>query len=109
MVKVPCGYKKRGTHPTPVMGPYTPYKYYLKEPGFLADDLPSAAKPSTANAGEASGTAHDATDPSGASEAGADLPAASVDGPPAASTPAGKNTPLHLAHPRRLPFSVGRN
>ncbi|KAJ1495847.1 pectin lyase fold/virulence factor [Baffinella frigidus] len=36
MRKVPCGYKKRGNNPKPDMGPYTPYKYYLVESGFLA-------------------------------------------------------------------------
>ena len=36
MHSVPAGYKKRGNHPAPVMGDYTPRKYYLVESGFLA-------------------------------------------------------------------------
>lgn len=44
MRKVPCGYKKRGNNPKPDMGPYTPYKYYLVESGFLAS-TPAGKKP----------------------------------------------------------------
>lgn len=101
MVKVPCSYKKRGKHPAPVMGLYTPYKYYLQDPGFLAEDQPTAVEPSTANLGEESEPVSEANDPS---EAGAaDQLAVSADDPPAASTLAGKKTLLHPEPPSPSP------
>ena len=44
MRTVPCSYKKRGNNPAPVMGNYTPYRYYLVESGCLAA-APAGKKP----------------------------------------------------------------
>ena len=44
MKMVPCGYKRRGKNPAPAMGPYTPYKFWLDESGFLFSE-PAGKKP----------------------------------------------------------------
>jgi len=100
MRKIPCTCRSRDFCTAPVVA-FTPYKFWLVEPGFLAsaaDNQPPAAEPSP-----------EATDPPGVP--GADtidqgLPAASADDPPAALTPAGKKTLLHPHRTCLIPFAV---